>query len=111
MAQSKDHKTRENPTLVTVVFLGALVIIFMVVLGILPYRTQTSSATEGTDGSTPTLDANRQYGFGITDYMAGDYKAAIEDFTRAIDAHYTPLARARYERGMAYYSYSTASQD
>jgi tetratricopeptide (TPR) repeat protein len=43
--------------------------------------------------------------------MAGNYKAAIEDFTRAIDAQYEPLESAEYERGLAYYSYSIATQD
>lgn len=111
MAQSNNGKTRENPTLVTLAFMGLLVVIVVVVIGILPYRNQPAPETNGTDGSTPAQDPNRQFQSGITDYLTGNYKAAIEDFTRAIDGHYTPLEQAQYRRGLAYYSYSMATQD
>jgi tetratricopeptide (TPR) repeat protein len=111
MAKSNDGKTKANRALVTLAFLGVMVIIFVVAIGILPYKNQPSPETNGTDSSTPALDPNRQYQFGVTDYLTGNYKAAIEDFTTAIDGHYTPLARAEYGRGLAYYYYSIDTQD
>lgn len=111
MAQSNDRKTKANPALVTLAFLGVMAVIFVIVLGILPYRNQPSPGMNKAGSSTPSLDPNRQFQFGITDYLTGNYEAAIEDFTRAIDGQYMPLEQAIYRRGLAYYSYSIATQD
>lgn len=108
MALSKQDAPQQNPTFVMLSFLVVMVVVFVVVLGILPYRNQTPLLA-GTP--TPTPEPNAQYQFGITDYLTGNYEAAIEDFTRAIDAQYTPLESAQYRRGLAYYSYSVANQD
>jgi len=102
MAQPNNGKNNENPTLITLAVLGLLAVLLVVVIGVLPYRSQPTPAP---------LDPNRQFQFGTTDYLTGNYKAAIEDFTRAIDAQYAPLEKAEYERGVAYYSYSLATQD
>jgi tetratricopeptide (TPR) repeat protein len=102
MAESYNGKNNKNPTLITLAVLGLLAVLLVVVIGVLPYGNRPSPAP---------LDPNRQYQFGVADYLTGNYKAAIEDFTRAIDAQYVPLERAEFERGAAYYSYSIATQD
>jgi hypothetical protein len=71
MAQSNNGKNNKNPTLITLAFLGLLAVLFVVVIGVLPYRNQPSPAP---------LDPKRQFQFGVTDYLTGNYKAAIDDF-------------------------------
>src|SRR5262245_49699441 len=111
MAPSNDDKNERNRTLITLAFMGVLIVFFVIVLGILPYRSKLSPENNGTNSSSRARDAKQQYQFGITDYMSGNYKAAIDDFTRAIRGQYAPLEEATFRRGLAYYSYSTATQD
>lgn len=102
-------KSQRNSTLVTLAFLIVMGIVFVVVIGILPYQNQSPLTPNGTP--TPTLDPNQQFQFGITAFFTGDYSAAIENFTQAIEAQYSPLEDVKYRRALAYYSYSIQKQD
>lgn len=108
MSQSNNNTPHQNPSLVTLSFLTVMAVLFIVVIGILPYRT-SDRILAGTP--TPTPDPNRQYQFGVTDYLTGNYPAALEDFTRAIDAQYSPMEEALYQRGLVYYTLSVQNED
>ncbi|MCB9136013.1 MAG: tetratricopeptide repeat protein [Anaerolineales bacterium] len=108
MTQSNDNFSRQNPLFVTISFLVVMAVLFIVVIGILPYRTSNATLS-GTPTVTP--DPYRQYQFGVTDYLTGNYPAALEDFTRSIDAQYSPMEEALYQRGLVYYTISVQNED
>lgn len=108
MSQSNDKIPQQNPSVVTLSFLAVMAVLFIVVIGILPYRASNTTLS-GTP--TPTPDPDRQYQFGVTDFLTGNNPAALEDFTRAIDAQYSPMEDALYQRGLVYYTISVQNED
>ena len=51
-----------------------------------------------------TLTAEEYYQRGLDTADRGDYEAAIQDFTRAIELEYAPLNLVYYDRGTAYHN-------
>ena len=111
MLRSKDSRTKEHTTRTTLVFLAFLAVVFAVVIGVLPYMNLSLQATKAVGTSTAPVNPAAHYQSGIRAYMAGNYKAAIDEFTQAIDQKYVPLERADLGRGQAYYSYGVDTHD
>lgn len=91
-------KTKRSPRRWSVIIIEFLLV---AAAAIAVYR----FATNGQDRTPePSLDAAKQYEWGVIHQKEGAHEDAITAFTSAIEQGYTPIGRAYYERAQSHYA-------
>jgi WD40 repeat protein len=94
-SRDKTTKAKRTPRRWSVIIIEILAVL---AAGIAVFRVATTGEV------FPSLDAAKQYEWGVVYHKEGSYEKAVEALTAAIDQGYTPVGRAYFERGRNQYA-------